>query len=337
MAGEVVRKAKLELLYRGVDLGGYCTGFEYTDNAHGTIDELRVTLEDRERRWQGGWMPKKSEEISASIQCFDWFKPGENRRLDCGKFTIDELRLTGPPNVVELTAVSSRVNRSARIQKKCKGHEEKTLSEIAAEVAASAGLKLVWQASDQFYFRVDQKDESDLAFLKRLALDEGNSIKIVDQKLLVYEGKKYDDHGPHGNLVEGTEWIKVYSFNSKSHDLYRACVVTYWHPDLKKELESEFAPPGAPQTGEVLRINTQVKDIAEAHKKAISALRRKNREETTAEITCVGDPRRRATQTLMVGGFGFYDGKYYIDQVLHSLDDDGAYDTIITLRKVLDY
>jgi hypothetical protein len=44
-------------------------------------------------------------------------------------------------------------------------------------------------------------------------------------------------------------------------------VVTYWQPDLKKKLEATFAPPGAPQTGEVLRINTQVKDIAEAIKK----------------------------------------------------------------------
>jgi phage protein D len=50
---------------------------------------------------------------------------------------------------------------------------KKPCHQIAIEVAASAGLKLVWQASDQFYDRVDQKDESDLYFLKRLCIGRG--------------------------------------------------------------------------------------------------------------------------------------------------------------------
>ena len=77
MEREIARKAKLRLVYRGVDLSGYCTRVEYTDHADSTLDELRVTLEDRERRWQGAWFPKKSDQVSAQITCHDWFQPGD--------------------------------------------------------------------------------------------------------------------------------------------------------------------------------------------------------------------------------------------------------------------
>jgi hypothetical protein len=87
-----------------VDLGKYCTGFEYTDNAHSApLTSCRVTLEDRERKLAGRLAAQKSRGDLASIQCFDWFKPGDSLRLDCGNFTIDELHLTGPPNIVQLT------------------------------------------------------------------------------------------------------------------------------------------------------------------------------------------------------------------------------------------
>jgi phage protein D len=337
MAGTIARKAWLSLIYRGVDLGKYCTECEYTDNADSTIDELSVTLEDRERKWQTGWLPKKAEEISASIHCRDWFKPGDSLRLDCGNFTIDELHLEGPPTMVQIKAVSSRVKRSARIERKTKDHENKTLHQIAIEVAASAGLSLVWQGNNPHYDRVDQSNEADLYFLKRLCRAEGNSVKISGQKLIIYKGREYDGGGPHGTLKLGVDWLKHYDFNSKSHDLYHSCQVTYWQPDLKKNLVATYTPPNPPQTGEVLKINCQVKDPGEAMKKARSYLRAKNREETTTEIICVGDPRRRATQTLMVEGFGWVDGKYFVDQAIHSISGEAEYDTRLTLRKVLGY
>ncbi len=337
MEREIARKAKLALTYRGVDLAGYCTRVEYTDHADSTLDELRVSLEDRERRWQGAWFPKKSDQVSAQITCHDWFKPGDKWVLDCGAFEIGEIGSNGPPDEVTLNCVSVRVSMNARTQKKSKAWEQIDLKSIAAEVAANAGLSLDFDGANPVYDRLDQRNESDFAFLRRLCKDAGNNLKVAGLTLLIFEEARWDSRGPHGELVRGDTWIKNYSFKTKTHDLYKSCVVSFWHPDFREHMQAEFTAPDGPETGEVLRINSRVPDMAAAKKLAKHSLRRKNREEATGEITLVGDPRRHATQVLTVSGYGAFDGKMFVDQVRHTIKGNGAYDTELNLRRTLAY
>ncbi len=337
MAEQVARKAKLELIYRGVDLGEHSVRAEYVDHAQGTLDELCLTLEDRDRRWQGPWWPGKGDTVVAGIQCFDWWQPGDRPRLSCGAFEISEVTLSGPPDKVDVRAASVKVKRNARTQRKSRAWEHTSLKAIAGDIAERAGMALMWDGADRVYERVDQREESDLAFLRRLCKDTGNELKLSQEKLIVYEGRSWDQRGPHGRLVRGEERIKSYRFASATHDLYRGCVVTYWHPKRKEHLKGEFFPPDAPQTGEVLRINKPVESLKEAQDLARHSLRKKNRWEVRADVTLVGDPRRRAAQVLALVGFGNFDGCYFVDEVHHSIDSRGGYETSLTMRRVVRY
>lgn len=337
MADKVARTARLELSYRGVDLAEHCVRAEYIDHAQGAQDELTATLEDRDQRWQGSWMPAKGDQVAAAILCRDWLAPGDSWRLDCGAFEIGEITLNGPPDMVEIRATSTRVSANARNQKKTKPWEDVSLMHIAGAVAERAGLALHWEANDRHYERVDQREEADLAFLRRLALDAGNSVKPVDEKLIVYAGRDWDARPASASLTRGQDGIRTYRFRSATHDLYRGCVCTYWHPDLKEYLVGEFMPPGAPPTGELLRVNQPVKDLAEAQELARNTLRKKNRVEVNCDLELMGDPRRRATQVLALSGWGHFDGHYFVDQCRHSLDGQGGMVTNLDLRKVLDY
>jgi hypothetical protein len=337
MAEKIARKARLELIYRGVDLGEHCLLADYTDHAHGQLDELCAHLEDRDRKWQGPWRPAKSEVVRAVIHCHDWFVPGDHLVLNCGEFEIQGICLSGPPDTVEIRAVSRRVSRNAQAQKKSKGWENVDLKAIAGAVAANAGLALAWEGNNPFYEREDQREESDMAFLRRLCLDAGNSIKIADSQLIVYSGKSFDQRGPHGQIKRGETWLIDYRFEAQSFDKYRGCEVSYWHPDLRLMIKGACFPADAPPTGEVLKINQEVKTEAEANALAASNLRRKNRSEVKADFTLMGDPRLRATQVQEVKGFGKYDGRYFVDEARQTVDGSGGYTTALKARKVISY
>lgn len=336
-AAVAVRRAKLELLYKGHDIAKHCVAAQYIDYAEGKVDELSCVLEDRDQKWQGPWWPGKGEEVHAYIQCLDWDGPGDNPRLDCGLMEIGAIRLTGPPDMVDIRAVSARVKSTARTQKKSKAWEDTWLEDIAKHTAGKAGLGLYWQGRDQFFDRVDQREESDLAFLKRLCVERGNSVKAAHEKLIVYEGKKYDARGPHFTLTRGDSDIVGYSFDSKSHDLYQGAVVSYWHPDEKREFRGEFWPEPAPASHDILRINQPVADDAEAAQVAQTQLRKKNKLETTTTITLMGAPFRRATDVGEIKGFGVFDARYFVQKAVHALRGGDVYETELFLRQVIDY
>lgn len=337
MAGTLVRRAKVELMYRGVNLAEYAVHCEYTDHADGAGDELCVRLEDRDLKWQGPWMPAKGEQVTAAIVCLDWPAPGEHWWLDCGSFGIGEIDLKGPPDMVEIKAVSIKPSGNARTQRKSKAWEGVDLRTIAAHTADKAGLQLHFDGASPVYDRIDQRQEADLKFLERLATEAGNSVKVAHEKLVVYSGEKWEQRGPHGTLIRGEDWIKNYHFSAGVHDNYRKAKLTFWHPELKEWIVGSFVPPNAPPTGEVLRLNSPVKDQAEAIAKAKSRLRAKNRHEVKADIVVVGDPRRRATQVMAVQGFGHFDGNYFIDKAGHQIDRQQGFETTLHMRKVLPY
>jgi len=333
----LARRARLELIYQGVNLDALSVQVAYTDHAQGQLDELEVRLEDRDGLWRGPRFPGKGERVSARILCLDWRGPGRSSVLDCGSFEIDEVCLDGPPDMVSLKAHSARVSRSARTDRKKTGWEMVGLRTIAGEIAGRAGLQLWWEGNDRFYERVEQREESDLSFLRRLCRDVGNLVKVADEKLIVYAGQSWESRPPAVALVRGQAWIKNYRFQTQAHDIYRGAVVSYWHPQRRELIQARYFPPDAPPTGEVLQINQRVESLAEAERLARSRLKAKNRVEVEAQFTLVGDTRLRAATTAAVEGFGHFDGIYFVEEASHLLDSRGGYTTRLTLLKGRSY
>jgi phage protein D len=335
---EKIRRAKISLTYEGKDITkdveDYVISLVYTDYAHGKSDSLEVVFEDRDRLWQSAWFPEKGAKLKAEIICKNW-EAGATKKLPCGVFTIDEVELEGPPDRVNVKAVSALVTTAIRLEKRTKAYENTSLRQIANDIAGRHGLQLFFEGEDVEFKRLDQREESDLAFLKRIAEANGFHVKLAEEKLILYEGKRFDARSPSLTLKRGTAYIKSYRFSSKAFEIYKACEVKYWDAEKKEVLTYRFEPEDAPRVGHVLKINERVESRSAAEKRAKAELRKRNKNELKAELTLMGSPELSAGLNIRIEGFGVYDGVYFIEEARHEVSQ--GYTTTINIRRVLTY
>ena len=87
--------------------------------------------------------------------------------------------------------------------------------------------------------RVEQTEETDLAFLDKLCSDKGLALKISDNTIIIFDEEKYEATPAKITIVEyGTSYtpekdmiyitsIGQHNLSSKIRDVYAACTVTY--------------------------------------------------------------------------------------------------------------
>ncbi len=332
-----IRKATLSVKYDGVDISQdispYITGFSYTDHMGGKADDLQIQVENRQGLWTGAWFPTKGAMLTAEIKSFI---NGKTKSLKCGTFAIDEISAQGPPDAVTIKAVSSLTAKDFKRVQKSKAWENLTFKTIVEDIAAAHSLGAFFQADENPEFiRQDQKEESDLAFLNRLCRENDLSLKLSDEKIIVFQGRKFEQADPVADLVKGETGFSSYGFTTKTFDVYKACEITYMDPESKAAKIYTFTPPDAPEVGQVLKVNRRVESLAQAQKVAAGILRRKNGEEITGNFGLMGDAILLAGLTVNIRGFGAFDGKYIMDEAKHAYTKAGGYTAAIKTRKVL--
>lgn len=337
-----MRTAKLQLLYNNKDisanLAGHVLSVEHEDNAGGKADDLRVTLEDRDDLWKNGWFPQKGAELKASFVCRSWPSPGRDIVYNAGIFTLDEIESAGPPDTITIKAAASDVTTSLRREKKTRPWENVTLEQIGQTIVRAGGMTLFYDSAEPVQFtRVDQREESDLAFLKRLAEAHGMNCKVAVGKVIMYACKEYDAMPAVLSLSRGDGCLRTWHFTSKTSEVYRACQVAYWDPDKKQEQVYVYEPPQAPASGQVLKINERVESMAAAMERARTELRKKNKMEVTAELSSWGLPEAKAGLNMSIGGFGVFNGVYSLDKQTQKIDKSGGYTCSLSAAKVLGY
>jgi len=330
---EEVRKPQVNLIYEGKniteDISSFLISFSYTDYAQGKADEVELLFEDRKHLWKGAWFPGKGTKIQAEIVY-------ENKKLPCGTYEIDEIESSGIPDTVTIKGISAIITRSLRREKKNIAWNNICLSKILADIAKTHNLTAWFDAEDIKFDRVDQRNESDLEFLKRLCDENGLNLKVADEKLIMYEAEKYDARSSVLTIERELSLLTSFSFRSRAHDIYRACEVEYWDPEAKENKVYTFSPDSAPSTGHVLKINKRCKSLAEAQRKAKAELRKSNRNETTGEIEMVGNLNLLAGINVDISGFGNFSGKYFVEESRHLISREG-YTVSANIRKVLPY
>ncbi|WP_028551759.1 phage late control D family protein [Paenibacillus sp. UNC451MF] len=336
----IARRAEVALFYGDVDISSsiseFLLDFTFSDNGTGSVDDLQISLEDRNQLWQSDWAPFQGDTLIASIKLINWYGEGTEDTFYCGSFEIDETSCSGPPDTIQIKGVSVPVYSSARYEKKNKAWEKVKLSTIARDIARKSGLSLVFELEDDpTYDRVDQTEQSDLGFLQSVAVKEGAAMKLTDSQLVLFDERVYEQEEPVLSLVRGQSDILSYSFNFSAADAaYSACEVSYFDPK-KGKISYTFKAPGAPDDGPVLRINEKVDSIQEAMNLAKKSLREKNKEGSKASFSLMGNPDLINGVTIMVSGWGKYDGKYFVTSTKHSVGS-GAYSTDIEVRRVLE-
>ena len=231
----MARRASVTITYNKkditADIAPHLISFDYTDNESGKADDIQLTLQDREKLWLNDWKPSKGDTITAAIVVDDWYKPGETISLPCGIYEVDEIELHGPPHTVRIKAVSVPITSAARGQAKTRAWEKITLRGIAADIAASAGLSIMYTSeTNPQYLRIDQLQTSDLAFLQQLCDKACVALKVTDNKIVVFDERTFEALDGVRNIDHDGGDVISYSFKNKSAGTAKAATVSYSDP-----------------------------------------------------------------------------------------------------------
>ena len=75
-----------------MDISDVLADFSFSDSTEES-DSISLTLNDREEKWSGAWMPENGDKIRAGIVLENWRYEGERKQIRCGEFVIDSYRI----------------------------------------------------------------------------------------------------------------------------------------------------------------------------------------------------------------------------------------------------
>ncbi len=346
----LARRTQLKLYFKGADiskeLSKYLLSMSFTDKEEDETDDISISLDDREGKWIKDWLntnTKKGEkrafkgtEIHAMVIQKNPYTDGKDKVLDCGVFEIDSVNYTGPPQKLTIKATSIPYKTKLRQTKYNKPWENTTLKNMAQKIAKRSDMKLMYLSNfNPVYKRREQRNMTDIAFLKRMCKRAGISLKVTSKKIVLFDAADFEKKAEVKKIKAGKGNILSYSFSTKTADTaYSSCHVVYTDPHTKKKIEATYKPENANSDGQTLEIKQKVSGVAEARELARKSLRAKNKGETTAEFTLIGDVDYVAGITVRVYGFGEFNGKYIVEQATHNIT--GGYKVQIKLRSCLE-
>lgn len=348
------RRIVPHISYNGVDISEditkHITSLSYTDVLSGYADDLQIGLEDTVGLWHADWFPDMGATLEAVLETRYWDSPDDMpKSIQLGTFEIDEIECKALPSEVAIKAVSVPNNTTLRGVARNRAWEKVSVYKIIEDIAKGAGLEVHYYAPENPNVdRVEQVEQSDLSFLKKLCDDHGLSLKVTDKQLVVFDEVSLESADSvfvfcrelptvsTENPEEADPRLHVkpisWTFTSAIREVYKSCRVEYQEGQKKEKIVGEFQDPNKTD-GKVLVVKQQVTTKAEAEALAKKELRKKNSEEVKAKITLQGRLEYAAGLTCDIKGYGVFDGKYIITQATHQIS--GGYSVDLELRRCL--
>jgi len=299
----------------------------YSDYLSELSGDVEVVVEDHNQIWQTSWYPGLGDEITLAMGY-----QGE-ALLPCGDFQIDQLELTGPPDTFTMRCLAAFITPAMRTANSI-GYEGQTLLGIAQAIAAKYGLSVVSapEVIDVAFERVTQKHETDLGFLKRLAVEHGYDFTVRGSILVFYSRTALEAVAP-AITVTRTD-VESFEFRNRSHETYRVAEFAYQNP-LSKSLIVQTASAIAPiPTSDTMKMIARLENGQQALLKCQAALQVSNMFFIEASLTMPGSIAMASGNTLQVSGFGEFDGIYIILVARHLLDRARGYVTRAEVSRV---
>lgn len=173
---------RLAINGKPLSLQGRLMSLTLTDNKGMEADQLDIEIDDSDGQVE---IPRRGVKLTLAL---GW----AGRPLtDKGVFVVDEVSHQGAPDKLTISARSADLRSGLRTQKEKSWHDQ-ALGSIVTAIARTNQLKPVISAKFMTLMigHVDQSNESDMAFLTRLAKDNGAVATVKAGKLLFFaEGK----------------------------------------------------------------------------------------------------------------------------------------------------
>lgn len=306
-----------------LDLLPLWTDITYSDALEGESDEIEVKFENSQHLWSGPWYPTKGAKLGLTIGY-----EGQPM-LPCGSFEIDEIELSGPPDIASIKALAAGITDDLRTNRSA-AHENGTLSDLASSVAARHGMTVVGEIDQALTLgRISQNAERDLSFLKRVSANYGYVFSVRDKDLIFHRTADLVAAPPAATLHR-TQMIR-YSLKDKTREVYKEAAVSYFNPATKVTHEHRVAAPGK-TSGDTLQLTLRCENQEQARVQAEAALAEANGNQFEGSISVVGTPTLVAGNRVTLTGMGRMSGSYLIKSSRHSLSRSGGYTTEIEVK-----
>lgn len=283
------------------------------DNSGEESDTLEIVLDDRDNVIES---PRRGAVLSLFLGY-----EGQGL-LYMGKFTVDEVEPSGPPDILTIRAKAADMREGLKAQRS-RAFDNTTIGEIVSQIAADHGLKPAVAAAlaDRPIAHRDQTNESDLHFLTRLGRDFGAVAAPKDGRLvfapastgLSASGRTLDAV----NLTRGD----LTSWRSTMADREEQGSVRARYRDLSAAA-THYATAGSGSPAKTLR-NTYPNQ-ATAQAAAEAELAKAKRAANGVELTLDGRAAIVAQTPIVLSGLrAEFVGRWIADRVEHRVDFAG--------------
>ena len=311
------RQVKIELKYNSHDVSKdfskYLQSITYDDYEEEQSDELVVRLRDNEKLFQNDWYPQKGAKLSCKV-----FFKGTKEVLNCGTFTIDEISsdFSNSGDVLEIKALAATINSPVRTTN-TRFFEKITLNKIAQYFGNIYGFKVAGEQGNVYINRVNQTQESDLAFLKRISKLYGYIFKITDGLLTFTSTGSLTDTDVL--FTVGKEDFSSVSLSDSGAKIYKACSVKYFNAKTKKLCTYTAKRDKGTDT---LKLNLKCASKEEAKLKAEANLKAGSKAVKGSITLEKTNTKFFAGVNFQLKDIGILSGKYHIKHSTHDISSD---------------
>ncbi len=327
---EKVKTPSFRIVWNGKDITEDITHLTksvvYEDALEDESDSVEVVCENSDLRWLGSWYPQKGDRIELWIGYKD-------EQIRIGEFEVDEFEFTGSAtggDEIRIRGIATQLNKPLR-EKKTRGWENTTLNTIVVSIAKEHGLTPIVEAEDTKIKRIDQRQEGDWHFLKRLAEKYGKVVKIQGQNL--YWGEKEKLYQGKPKLTLTREDIISYSFKDKQHSVYRGIKLKYFDKKEKRLKTYTERWPAENPSADWLVVNKDFFSLEEVKAYARSMKLKYVKAEKHGSFIVVGNPLLLASVKFKLEGFLKLDGEWIVERSTHRVGRQEGYTTEIEAKK----
>jgi uncharacterized protein len=279
---------------------------EFTDESGDVSDEISLVFEGAFKR------PKYEDELKL------WIGTKENGLFYCGLFLVQTSKYKdGAKKQIEVRATAADFSKGLKV-KRSQTYENISITKVCELIAKRNELQIKSDFDDIFISHLEQTNESDLHFLKRISKDYNALFSIKNNSLVflkkIKEGQKADSLPRFSLIVDDLIDISIESSNKTSYNSCKAI----WRDTKDNTQKSVIVGDGEPTK----IIKDSFENTADAKTKALAHLQKANSGTKVGTISCDGF-------VLFAGGVlslsGTYedDGEYEIKKAHHTIDESG--------------
>lgn len=314
----------------GTDIAPYVESLTYVDNAANDSDTIDITLDAQDGKWMWEWMPQKGATLYPCLLGHDWERPGDERRMDCGLFVVDDVSYADTPTTLQLGGVSKPSDSNFSETERKATWKNTSIKRIGETIAARYGLGFTYDAED-YDIVCDEQEGTDSSYYNALCQNYGLILKVYARRLWVYDREAYKAKRAV-KTIDRTSIIRgSMSWTTTLSGTYTGGTFDYTDADNDSDISCSIG--GGTHIKSVNRRATSVQDAAV---QLCAELNNANHGTIKLRFSVPGDWAVSAGNTITItgygggpsGGDGGINGKYFVDKVTHKYTRNDGFTSV---------